>query len=150
MHSLKFPVPRQRTAKLTPQEQPSPLPSPPGTCRDGAFAWWHLAWLSVFSKPDDDTGMRSGESVMVSAKSDTAIWHCLPICGQIRDDSGRRKTLQCLDNEGRDDVGGLPINSIGNFESGAFVAFVLIHSISRLITLSLDLICLYCSFSLFP
>ena len=29
--------------------------------------------LHVFAKPDDDTGTRSGESLMVSAKSDTAV-----------------------------------------------------------------------------
>ena len=39
----------------------NPATSRPGTCRGGAFACWHSAWPSAFSKPDDDTGTSRGE-----------------------------------------------------------------------------------------
>jgi hypothetical protein len=39
---------------------------------------------------------------------------------QIRDDSGRRETLQTLGNQGRVDVGGLVKTIVVNFESGVF------------------------------
>jgi hypothetical protein len=40
----------------------------PGTYRGGVFARWHLAWPSVFSKPDDNAGTLRGESQKTSKK----------------------------------------------------------------------------------